>query len=209
MDSSVIDLTETDDEGVDLSKPESRSESTAPSYTSTISMSSTMSSSPRLASPPVAVFDLSPLNIPMPTPPPLPASPNVEVSTPPPPPLPPMAHQNYQPFTLSSKLQNSVTVPPPPPPQSLLGGYPPMSAGLPFPYPPGMYGSGFEGIMPSDVNMVEFLSIMSGMSDYSISNQQFMLPDNMFDYLYQQQQQQRSDSSLDKNGQHSPADSVD
>lgn len=83
-----------------------------------------------------------------------------------------------------------------------------MSAGLPFPYPPGMYGSGFEGIMPSDVNMVEFLSIMSGMSDYSISNQQFMLPDNMFDYLYQQQQQ-RSDSSLDKNGQHSPADSVD
>lgn len=211
MDSSVIDLTETDDEGVDLSKPDSRSESTAPSFSSMMSMSSNVSESPRLSNSPVAVYDLSPLNIPVPTPPPppLPPSPNLEVSTPPP--LPPMAHQSYQPFTLSSKLQNSVTGPPPPslapPPSqthSLLGGFPPMSTGLPFPYPGGMYAAPpFDGIMSSEV--VDFFSLMNNMPEYSISNPPFMLPDNMFDYLFQQQQ---SDTNLSKNGRHSPAGSV-
>lgn len=208
MESSVIDLTETDDEGVDLSKPDSRSESTAPSFSSMMSMSSNVSESPRLSNSPVAVYDLSPLNIPVPTPPPppLPPSPNLEVSTPPP--LPPMAHQSYQPFTLSSKLQNSVTGPPSLPPSqthsSLLGGFPPMSTGLPFPYPGGMYVPPFD--LSSEANMVDFFSLMNNMPEYSISNPPFMLPDNMFDYLFQQQQQ--SDANLNKNGRHSPAGSV-
>lgn len=209
MDSSVIDLTETDDEGVDLSKPDSRSESTAPSFSSMMSMSSNVSESPRLSNSPVAVYDLSPLNIPVPTPPPppLPPSPNLEVSTPPP--LPPMAHQSYQPFTLSSKLQNSVTGPPslaPSQTHSMLGGFPPpMSTGLPFPYPGGgMYAPPFDGIMSNEV--VDFFSLMNNMPEYSISNPPFMLPDNMFDYLFQQQQQ--SDTNLSKNGRHSPAGSA-
>jgi len=215
---AAIDLTETDDEGIEQSASNSRCASaTTASYTPGGTISS-----PRSNSPPVAIFDLSPLNIPMPTPPPLPPSastsppppPRNTVSSPPLPPLPPMAHQSYP----TSKLPN---IPPPPLPPNF--NVAPLAAhgvgsargsARVSPYPPSRetssYGSRsgaadvYDGRGAVQPDMMDYYSMLNGISDYP-APQQYALPSNAFDYLYAPQ---RRDTDMERSsGRGSPTTS--
>ena len=189
----VIDLTGSDDEMYEM-------------YDSKARIPKCTIVSPRSVSPPVAVCDLSPINIPpLPPspPPPLPPSPPaLGIATPPPPPLPPIAHtSSYQPFTLSTKLQNIPPIPPPIP--SFLGGFPGMPGMLPPAYPGSFYGSGYDGIAPTDMGgMLDFFALMSSMPEYAIGGPPpFSIPGNMFDYLYPHL---GSEANLEHTGRRSP-----
>lgn len=198
FDGDVIDLTESDDEAAYQYDSKSHLQGLTKTYLPPIQSKCSTVSSPAMSSPQVTVYDLSPLNFPVPSPPLLNLSPDLVSDLSPPLPPPPLAHRNYQPFTLSSKLNNIPPAAPPVLPPPSFGGFPSMPGGLHAPY--GLYGRGFDGLMPNDVNMMDLFSLMSSFPDYSLANQQLALSNGFFDYLYPS----RADSTLDVSGQHLP-----
>lgn len=221
-DECVIDLTESDDETLVetnsctaaacartngfVSKSPRPTHGTVSHSRGTMSHSGTVSS----PSPPVAVFDLSPLNIPAASSPPiihLPPSP-LMVSTPPllPPslapsgfhpafPVPSSAKMSNIPFlgSSSSSLSSSAS--------SSYSTLPSSAAAPSLHYPT---NSLFSRSMYDSDAMLDFLTLVSGFSDFG----GFSIPPNAFDYLYQSpatNSASRSDfAGLDLRGSPSP-----
>lgn len=204
----VIDLTESDDEGVAMStstitQPSSHRPPTASSISGigVISKCSSAisSASPRSSlglsspSPPVAVYDLSPIRV-MPCSPPMPVlapSPHVPLRTgsprnllvtPPPLGPPPLAHPGfhlgYNPSTAAKISSHPLFAGS----SSAYSSLASSASGSSFSYPGSLFGnSPYDGLGSSSDAVLDFLSLMSGFSDYS----NFTLPPNTFDYLYQ------------------------
>lgn len=182
-DGEVIDLTESDDETYYQTDSKSHLLALTKSYASTTQSRCSAVSSPSVSSPRATIYDLSPLNFSVPSPHRQTLSPDLiselspQLLLPP----PPLAHCNYSPFALNSKLHS---IPPTPMLQTpAFGGFP-SATGLPAPYG-AMYGGGFDGLTPGDVSMMELFSLMSSMPEYSLAHQQLALAANgLFDYLY-------------------------
>lgn len=181
----MIDLTESDDETYCQTDSKSHLLALTKSYASSAHSKCSAVSSPSVSSPRAAIYDLSPLNFSAPSPhrqslsPDLISDLSAQLLLPP----PPLAHCNYQPFALSSKLHS---IPPTPMLQApAFGGFPSVT-GLHAPYG-AVYGGGFDGLMPGDVSMMELFSLMSNMPEYSLAHQQLALANGLFDYLYPQQ----------------------
>jgi len=204
----VIDLTESDDEGVAMStstvtvpsyRPPTDGSNSGAGVISKCSSAISSSASPRSSlglsspSPSVAVYDLSPLRVLPPSPPmhvsassPLgrlrSASPRNLLVTPPPLVPPPLTHPGFHLGYHSSNAAKMSSHP-------LFAGSTPAysslastASGSSFHYPGSLFGaSPYDGLSSSGDAVLDFLSLMSGFSDYS----NFTLPPNTFDYLYQ------------------------
>lgn len=191
FDGDVIDLTESDDETLYQSDSKSHLHALTKCYASSTQSKCSTVSSPAASSPQVTIYDLSPLDFTVPSPHRQTLSPDRVSDLSPQLPPPPLAHCNYQPFTLPSKMHSIPPTVPPVLPTPAFGGFPSM-ASLHAPYG-ALYSGGFDGFMPSDVSMMELFSLMSSMPEYSLTQQQLALSSGLFDYLYPP----RAESSID------------